>query len=282
LSYDFFTVTAPLDPRLPGGGGYKILGVNDVKTTLPVGTPIVQTFMDERKYTWNGFDTNFSWRGPRGIFAQGGTSTSRTQRDTCYAELDAPNVRGREGHEAEAGCRSLMPFQTSLKGAVTYNVPKLDVLLSAVFQSQPGAEITASMTYSKDQVTWVGPSASRATQPCAIPANGVGCFINAQGGVLFGVPTATTVPVSLLLTNEMWGERVTTFDVKIAKNIRFAGRRLNLGVDIYNVFNSDAITSYQSQYDAVDNPATPLVEGFLNPMGLVSPRFARLQVQFDF
>ena len=25
------------------------------------------------KYTWNGFDTNFNWRGPRGIFAQGGT-----------------------------------------------------------------------------------------------------------------------------------------------------------------------------------------------------------------
>jgi hypothetical protein len=176
-----------------------------------------------------------------------------------------------------------VPWQTTVKGAVTYNVPKIDVLLSTVFQSLPGAEISANLTYTKDQVTWTPESAARATQPCALAANGVGCFINAQGGVPFGVATATTVPVSLLLSNEMWGERVTTFDVKIAKNIRFSGRRLNVGVDIYNIFNSDAITSYVNNY-TLDNPTTPAVEvnNWHNPMGLVSPRFVRLQVQFDF
>jgi hypothetical protein len=235
------------------------------------------------KCTWNGFDTNFNWRGPQGILAMVGTSTSRTTRETCYAQLDAPNVRGREGADYRAGCRSLTPFLTNIRGAVTYNVPKVDVLVSSVFQSLPGAEITASLTYSKDQVTWNSGSASRATQPCAVPTNGVGCFISAQGGVPFGVPTATTVPVSLLLSNELWGERVTTFDVKVAKNIRFSGRRLNLGVDVYNVVNSDAITSYNGTY-TIDNPATPAVEvnNWHNPMGLVSPRFLRLQIQFDF
>jgi hypothetical protein len=71
--------------------------------------------------------------------------------------------------------------------------------------------------------------------------------------------------------------------VKIAKNIRFSGRRLNVGVDIYNVFNSDAITSYVSNY-TLDNPSTPAVEvnNWGNPMGLVSPRFVRLQLQFEF
>jgi hypothetical protein len=34
-SYDFYAVTAPTDPNLPGGGGYKILGLNDVKTAAP-------------------------------------------------------------------------------------------------------------------------------------------------------------------------------------------------------------------------------------------------------
>jgi hypothetical protein len=89
--------------------------------------------------------------------------------------------------------------------------------------------------------------------------------------------------VQLLLSNEYWGERVTTFDVKIAKNIRFSGRRLQVGVDIYNVFNSDAVTSYVNNY-TLDNPSTPAVEpnNWLNPMGLVSPRFVRLQVQFEF
>ena len=45
--------------------------------------------------------------------------------------------------------------------------------------------------------------------------------------------TLGTVVVPLLLNNELFGERVTLFDVKLAKNIRFAGRRLSLGVDIY-------------------------------------------------
>jgi hypothetical protein len=54
-------------------------------------------------------------------------------------------------------------------------------------------------------------------------------------------------------------------------------------VDVYNVVNSDAITSYNATY-TIDNPATPAVEvnNWHNPMGLVSPRFLRLQIQFDF
>jgi hypothetical protein len=239
--------------------------------------------MDERKYTWNGFDTNFYWRAARGIFAQAGTNTARTQRDTCYAELDAPNVRGREGAEHRAGCRSLTPWQTSVRGSVSYTVPKVDVLVSTVYQSLPGAEQTALLTYSKDQVVWNAESAARATQPCAIPTQGVGCFISASGGGFPGTSTATTVPVQLLLTSEYWGERVTTFDLKVGKNIRFAGKRLNLGFDLYNFLNSDAVTMYQATY-VVDNPATPAVEvnNWLQPTGLVSPRFIRLQIQFDF
>jgi len=277
-TYDFYTVQAPVDPRLPGGGGYTILGLADTKKTNPVGTPTVQTIMNERKYTWNGFDTNFFYRGRQGFFIQAGTSTSRTQRDTCYAELDAPNVRGRTGAEWQAGCDQRAPFQTTFKGSATYNVPKVDILVSTVWQSFPGTEITASLTYSKDQIQWMPASASRATQPCANPANGVGCIITPPLG-----GSATAIPVQLLLTNEMWGERVTTMDLKLAKNIRFSGRRLNVGVDVYNFLNSDAITSYQTQYSAPGAPpAVGQTTKWLDPTGLVAPRFARLQIQFDF
>ena len=87
-----------------------------------------------------------------GLYLQGGTSTGRTQRDTCYASLDAPNVRGREGAEYLAGCRTQTPFQTTVRGTVSYTIPKVDVLVSTVFQSLPGIEVTGSMTYSKDQI----------------------------------------------------------------------------------------------------------------------------------
>ncbi len=280
-SYDFFSVVAPTDPRLPGGGGYRVLGLYDSKPTLVPAQASAQTFWDARNYHWDGFDVNFNYRGPQGLFAQAGTGTSRAERDDCDSLLDPPNVRGREGAAYQAGCLSLQPWRTTVRGSITYVVPKLDILVSTVFQSLPGAEQTAQLTYSKDQVTWG--TASRATAPCpppppGAPSLGVGCFIAAQGGG-FGA-TTTTVPVQLLLSNELFGERVTTFDVKLAKNIRFSGRRLNLGVDVYNVFNADAITSYRSEY--TDNVNTPAVEQWLDPMGLVSPRFLRLQIQFNF
>ena len=87
----------------------------------------------------------------------------------------------------------------------------------------------------------------------------------------------------LLLANEVYGERVTYWDMKFAKNIRFAGKRAQVGVDLYNIFNSDAITTYNANY-VIDNPATPAVEvnPWRQPTALISPRYVRLQVQFDF
>ena len=152
-------------------------------------------------------------------------------------------------------------------------MPKVDVLVSTVFQSQPGVDISANLTYNKDQVVWNSASAARATRPCAVATNGVGCFNT-------GSPTTVSVP--LMLTNEMFGERVTYWDMKFAKNIRFANRRLQLGLDLYNIFNSDAITGYNGTY-VVDDPSTPANENtWLQPTSLISPRYIRFQVQMDF
>ncbi len=273
--YDFFTVTAPSDPRLPGGGGYTITGLADVKAS--VAAPVtVQTYQDQLKYTWSGFDTNFNWRGPRGIFVQAGTSTSRINRDTCNAITDLSttnyslnSVVGRAGADHQTGCLSIAPFQTIVRGSAVYTVPKADVLVSLVFQSLPGSEINANMTVTKDQVTWNNPA--RAVAPCALASNGTGCFLSSNVAA-----SATTWSVPLLLANEMYGDRVTTFDIKIAKNFRFHGKRINAGVDIYNFLNSDAITSYNTTYSLTGT------NNWATPMGLVSPRFARLQLQANF
>lgn len=272
--YDFFTVQAPSDPNLPGGGGYTVTGLADVKANV-VAPVTVQTYQNALKYNWNGFDTNWNWRAPHGVFVQAGTSTARINRDTCGAITDLSNtanslnsVVGRPGEDHRGGCLALGPYQTTFRGSAVYTVPKVDVLLSTVFQSLPGSEIQALYTVTKDQVSWSNPA--RAAAPCAVPTNGTGCFLNSN--VLFS-PTTWQVP--LLLNNEMFGERVTTFDLKVAKNFRFAGRRVNVGADIYNFLNSDAVTSYNNAY----NPAN---QQWRNPMGLVSPRFVRLQIQANF
>jgi len=273
-SYDFFTVKAPTDPNLPGGGGYTVTGLYDVHA-LAVAPVTIQTYSDALKYTWNGFDTNFNWRGPNGIFVQAGSSTARINRDTCGAVADLSNtanslnsIVGHADAPYQSGCLSLGPFQTTIRGSATYTVPKIDVLLSLVYQSLPGSEITANWTVSKDQVTWNNPA--RATAPCAIPSNGVGCFLSSPNF------TSTTYPIPLLLNNQLFGERVTTADIKIAKNFRWKGRRLNAGVDIYNFMNSDAVTAYNTTY----TPGPTNAWG--TPMTLVSPRFVRLQIQANF
>jgi hypothetical protein len=112
----------------------------------------------------------------------------------------------------------------------------VDVLVSTVFQALPGTDISSNLTYGKDQVQWNAESAARATRACGNPAPGRGLASTTSS------PQCTVV-VPLLLTNELYGERVTYWDMKFAKNIRFANRRLQLGVDVYNIFNSDAITA---------------------------------------
>ena len=100
--------------------------------------------------------------------------------------------------------------------------------------------------------------------------------------------------MNLLDFGDLYGEGQRLTDIKFAKNVRFGGKRVNFGVDIYNVFNSDAATGYNNTYTAfrqldgtwgLDDPATAAVETTNNwgrVTGITTPRFARFQVQFDF
>ena len=277
-SYDFYSYNVPSDPRLPGGGGYTVLGLNTLKTSNPTGQPTVQTINPDESYVWNGVDTNFVWRGPFGIRINGGTSTGRTHRDTCFVELDGPDVQGRNGAEYRSGCRSFTPFQTNVRGSAAYVIPWADVLISTVFQSLPGVEQTANFDLSKDDpnLVWGPNSLGRAIEDCDDPDDGRGCFGANRDQDSTGV--------NLLLDNEFFGERVTVWDLKLAKNIRFLNKRATIGADIYNVFNSDAVTSYNGEFHFVDDPTTDEDDTQLwgQPTGLVSPRFVRFSIQFSF
>ena len=273
--YGFFSVTAPRHPDLPGGGGYVVRGLANPNAALPVGRPSAVTIMDELEYRWNGVDTNFVWRAPGGLRVNGGTSTGRAVRDLCYATLDGPDVQQHDGVTPE--CNPHTRWDTNVRGSATYTIPKIDVLVSTVFQWRPGVEREANYTFTKDEVVWEPGSASRATQPCTgAEAGQVGCFTPAGGA------TATEYTVNLLNTGELYGEGYSIFDVKIGKNIRFLDKRLNVGVDIYNLFNNDAIRTYEEDLDVADNPTTPVVERFGQATELLSPRFVRLSIQFDF
>jgi hypothetical protein len=274
--YHFYSFVAPQDPRLPGGGGYRVTGLNTSNNPQSGSGPQAQTFMDERISTWNGIDTNFVWRGPGGLRVNGGTSTGHSNLNTCYAQLDNPNVRGRNG-DYRGGCDSLSPWNTRVNGTVAYVIPWVDVLASGVFQGFRGVSRSANVqNVHKDDVIWEPGSLSRLNDPCTGTAapEGSGCFgLNR---------TAATQNINVLMPNELFGERITMVDLKLAKNIRFARRRVTIGVDVFNVLNSDAILGYNNSYILPEDLAADQTNPWGTPTSLVSPRFAQFSLQFNF
>jgi hypothetical protein len=69
---------------------------------------------------------------------------------------------------------------------------------------------------------------------------------------------------------------VNTFDIRFAKILRFGRTRTDVGVDLYNIFNSNTPTSYEAVYDPAD------ADAWFRPTAVVQPRFVRFNVQFDF
>jgi len=67
--------------------------------------------------------------------------------------------------------------------------------------------------------------------------------------------------------------------MRFVKVLRFApGRRLDIGIDLQNLFNTNYGTAFESNYAyGVPNGGT-----WLNPTSILGPRFARINATFNF
>jgi hypothetical protein len=59
--------------------------------------------------------------------------------------------------------------------------------------------------------------------------------------------------------------------------LRFGGTRTDVGVDLYNLFNSNVTTAYQQTYEYRTNGAA-----WLTPTAIAAPRLARINLTFNF
>ncbi len=82
------------------------------------------------------------------------------------------------------------------------------------------------------------------------------------------------VTVNLLAPGDVWGDRVNEVDLRIAKILRFGRTRTNVGLDLYNVFNSSAVLNYNQTF----------VPGgsWLRPTLVMTSRFAKVSATVDF
>jgi len=78
---------------------------------------------------------------------------------------------------------------------------------------------------------------------------------------------------------DVWGDRVNALDLRFAKILRFGRARYNVGIDVINVTNSDAVLSYNQNYTLT--PSTPS-QRWLAPSSVLTPRFVKIGAQIDF
>jgi hypothetical protein len=191
---------------------------------------------------------------------QGGFNIGQSARNECDVVSQIPESLTVFGFRTpEQFCDIASGWKVSVGGLASYVVPRLDVLVSGTLQSRPfsGANFPGIASQS-------------------LAANWL--VFNAQVQAALGRPLAGGLQstfVNVVEPGTLYGDRITQVDMKVSKILRFGGRRANIGVDFFNLFNTNAVYQYATTY--VGNGAT-----WLQPSSLVTARFAKLSVQFDF
>ena len=125
--FGFYSVTAPADDRLPGGGGYALSGFADVNPDRLGQFDTVTTGADAfggRSRTWAGFDLSVDARLDT-LLLRGGLSTGRTSHDNCayLSSLPEAHAGSADGNASPAFCRWSTPYLTQMKLLGSYTFP---------------------------------------------------------------------------------------------------------------------------------------------------------------
>jgi hypothetical protein len=257
--YNQYSITAPTDPRLPGGGGYTVSGLYDVTPSL-FGKVNSLTTLASKYGSWsqnyNGVDLTMNVRTRNGLTIQGGASIGQNFADACDVRNNLPELNSAIGAGLVGSttsmtspyCRVAYGWLTQGRGLASYTVPKVDVQVSGVFQSKPGAVILGN---------YAVPAADVAKSLGRLPSGSV-----------------TNVTVNLITPGSLYGDRVNQLDFRVGKLFRFDNKRTLIALDIYNALNSNAILTYNSAY--VPNGA------WQQPTSILTPRLFRISAEFNF
>jgi hypothetical protein len=273
--YTPFSIVAPADPRLPGGGGHTISGLyNLVPSKVGQVDELAQSYKNfgDQIENWQGVDLSVVARLQNGLTVQGGTSTGRRLADGCAVRDALPEVGSNDTGLATNSsvtatvnalgggafalsvrnpyCRIEEPYRTDFRGLASYLIPKVDVQLSATWASIPGDSLRADYTATN---AWI------AAGPQPLGRNLTG---------------AATVVVNLIPPATLWGARQNNVDMRVAKIFRYGSTRTQIGVDVFNLLNADTVTNYNFGF----------VPGgsWLTPTTIIPARYARIAAQLDF
>ena len=243
--YDPFCIMAPVDSRLPGGGGGAICGLYDINPAkLGLQDNVVRTseFYGKQISHWNGVDVVMNARLSPSIFVAGGFSSGKTTTDACDIVTKVENP-------STYLCHQVTPFLTNVKFQGSYALP-FDVQIAGTFQSLPGPAIGATYTARNAQV---------------VPTLGRNLAAGPNG----------TVSVELFDPGRMYGERMHQVDMRVSKRFVVGRTRLQAQVDLYNMLNGNFVLGQNNTYGTSG-------ASWLVPTAILSARLLKFGVQMDF
>jgi hypothetical protein len=252
-------VTAPLDPRLPGGGGQTIGPLYDVNPALFGVTNNYITSADKygnQYQRFNGMDISANVRPHSGLAIQGGLSFGKTTADSCQIRAVLPDTA-----PLNPFCHVETGFLPQYKLIGSYVIPKLGVQASLAYSGKAGIQVSGFGT----PAGVGGALAANYTVANSVVAPQLGRNLSGS---------APNVTVNIVQPGVLYGDRVNEIDIRLGKILKFGKTRTTVGVDVYNLLNSPAILSYNQAFIAGGSWLTPTSE--------MSARFAKLSLQFEF
>jgi hypothetical protein len=241
--YDTYCVTAPIDPRLPDGGGYPICGLYDLKRDK-VGQVdnlvTVQSKFGERTQVYNGVRVSTNARFRQGAMLGGGFNIGRTRNTNCSI-VDVPNTSTATLAPGAVTppdfCDTVPPWSKSLQFRVNgvLPLPWWGLQTSAAFQIIPGVPLDATRSYSNAEIV---PSLKR------------------------NLSSATAVTVPLYAPGvTLFEPYITQLDWRFSKVARIGGYRLEGDLDVFNALNTNAALSVNSSYGTTWQRPTATLAG---------------------
>jgi hypothetical protein len=202
------TITAPLDPSLPDGGGYPIV-IYSRNAGVTTAVDNVRTFSTSNTRVYNGFDVTTTARLDNGGFFLGGLTTERLVSTTCDVRSNPNNFRF---------CDSTGPYRTGFKLNGAYPLPyKFQV--SGAFTLRPGASYNANYTVDRT----ISPG-------------------------ITGAAGQTSITVNLVEPGTVFLDDIHQLDLRLTRTFDLGKYRLQALVDVYNALNAGTVTTVNNNY----------------------------------
>jgi len=217
---------------------------------------------------WQGFDFNVNARTGSGLTLQGGVTTGKGTRDNCQITSQLPELLSVLGTlQPIASCHVNEPWLASWRGLIAYTIPKADVQVSAIPRSVPNIAAT------NDPASNGASAAANLTVPNSVVQA-------ALGRPLAG--NASQIIVNVALPGAVYPDRLNTMDMRVSKIIRLGKTKSNVGIDLYNMFNSNTGTAFNQTYGTL-TPANSVTNSavWLRPTSILNARFVRFNATVD-